>query len=412
MTLIRPFRGLRARADLAAQVAAPPYDVMNTAEARQMAAGKPHSFLHVSRPEIDLADGVSLYDPACYQKAAANLQALVAAGAMQRDAQPCLYLYRLTLAGRSQLGIAAEVDVRAYADGRVKRHEFTRPDKEDDRMRHVEATNANSGPVFLVYRRRADVDAVAAAWVQAHEAVVDFVADDGVRHELWVVRDAGVIEHLVGGIEKGGALYIADGHHRCAAAARIAEARRQRGQASPDASHQAFLGVMFPDDQVKIYDYNRVVKDLAGKTVETFKAELANVFDMQPSAQPFKPSQPRQVGMYLAGQWYKLAFRGPSFPNDPVASLDVSLLQSRVLEPILSIRDPRTDKRIDFVGGIRGLGELQKLVDSGQAAVAFAMHATSLEQLLAVADAGQVMPPKSTWFEPKLRDGLVVQLLD
>lgn len=413
MTLIRPFCGLRARPDLAAQVAAPPYDVMNTAEARQMAASKPYSFLHVSRPEIDLPEGIALTDPVCYRKAAENFSKFQQTNVLIRDTQPSLYLYRLTFQGRQQLGIAAEVACAAYEDGRVKRHEFTRPDKEDDRLRHIEATRSNSGPVFLIYRQQPQVEQVCQAWLAAHAPVCDFVADDGVRHELWVIADNAVIQAIVGGIEHTNALYIADGHHRCAAAVRVAKAHRQaQGQANTNAPHQAFLGVMFPNHQVRIMDYNRVVKDLAGYTVPSFIAALSQVAHVQPVQAPYKPSAPRQIGMYLAGQWYCLQLFERDLPGDPAARLDVSLLQNRVLSPLLGINDPRTDKRIDFVGGIRGIDELQRRVDRGEMAVAFAMFPTNLDDLLAVADAGQVMPPKSTWFEPKLRDGLIIQLID
>ncbi len=407
MQLIRPFRGLRVVPDRASEVAAPPYDVMNTEEARRMVDGKPDSFLHVSRPEIDLEPGISLYDDACYQKAAENFDRLQATGAMVRDDTENLYLYRLTFDGRSQLGIAAEVAVQAYLDGRVKKHEFTRPDKEDDRTRHIDAIDANSGPVFLVYRQDPDLDSFLTEWTEQNDPVIDLAADDNVRHEFWVVSGRDDIQRIVGAIDARGALYIADGHHRCAAAARVCQAR---GTDQPG-RHDGFFGVLFPHNQTRVYDYNRVVSDLNGLDETAFLDAIGDTFDVDPSDGPVRPDRPNTFGMFIGGSWYRLAIDDKLVDrNDPVRRLDVALLADYLLEPVLGISDPRRDKRIDFVGGIRGLGELERRVAAG-AAVAFSLFPTSLDDLMAVADAGQVMPPKSTWFEPKLRDGLLAQLL-
>lgn len=375
-----------------------------------MAAGKPDSFLHVSRPEIDVP-GARPGDPATYAAARAAFERLIREGKLIRDEQPRLYLYRLTRNGRAQLGIVAEVLVQAYLDGRVRRHEFTRPDKEDDRTRHVEAINANSGPVFLIYRDRSALHGLLHDWVDAHAPDVDFVADDGVRHELWVIDDSDVIREVVDEIEAGGALYIADGHHRCAAAARVCQTRRNQGANSADAPWEAFLGVAFPDSELEILDYNRVVRDLNGLDESEFLERIRESFAVEPADEPVHPSNHGEFGMYLGGKWYRLRYLG-KIPTDPVGHLDVSILATELLDPVLGIKDARRDERINFVGGIRGLSELERLVDSGEYAVAFAMRPTDIDELLAVADAGEVMPPKSTWFEPKLRDGMVIQQLE
>lgn len=412
MTLIRPFAGLRVRPEAAARVAAPPYDVMNTDEARRMAAGNPDSFLHVSRPEIDLPEGTDVHSDAVYAQAARALADLEARGLLQRDATPHLYLYRLTMDGRRQTGIAAAFSVDAYREGRIKRHEFTRPDKEDDRTRHVDATAANSGPVFLAFRADADLKARLRA-AEARLPTVDFTADDGIRHELWPVGDDTEIAALVAGVERAGALYIADGHHRCAAAGRVADLRRERNPGyTGDESFNFGYAVCFPHDELRIFDYNRFVRDLAGRTPAAFLDAIAGAFDVAPAAEAVRPARRGEFGMFLAGRWYRLTVKPALVPaGDPVRSLDVSVLQDNLLGPILGIADPRRDARIDFVGGIRGLGELERRVGEVPGSVAFSMYPTSLDEVMAVADAGEVMPPKSTWFEPKLRDGLLVQLI-
>jgi uncharacterized protein (DUF1015 family) len=409
MTLIKPFRGLRPTTGHADDVAAPPYDVLNSEEARARAAGRPWSFLHISKPEIDLPDGTDPYSPAVYAKGAENLARMIAAGILNRDAEPCYYLYRLTMNGHSQTGLVAGASVAAYDENRIRKHEFTRPDKEDDRVRQIEALNAETGPVFLAYPGSPALDALLAQG-QSGVPEVDIVADTGVRHELWVVSDAALISAITAGFDALPALYVADGHHRSAAASRIAAARR--GRASSD-SHEHFLSVIFPHHELRILDYNRVVRDLNGLMPEDFLARIRGTFAVEPVKGICKPVRPAEYGLYLPGQWYHLALDPARIPaDDPVARLDVSLLDAHLLAPILAITDPRRDKRIDFVGGIRGLSELERRVDSGEMAVAFALHPTRMEDLMAVADAGHVMPPKSTWFEPKLADGLVSHVLD
>ncbi|MDO8958941.1 MAG: DUF1015 family protein [Rhodocyclaceae bacterium] len=410
-TLIKPFRGLRPAPGRAAEVAAPPYDVLSADEARQRAKDKPWSFLHVSRPEIDLPAEINPYDPAVYAKAAENIGAMLAAGVLARDAAPCYYAYRLTMGEHTQTGLVATASVACYNNNRIKKHEFTRPDKEDDRVRQIEATNAQTGPVLLAYPDSAAADALIDAIAQG-KAVADVTADDGhttVRHQIWVLADAGqigAITHCFDGME---ALYIADGHHRSAAAARVAAARRQEAR---ELSSDYFLAVIFPQHAMKILDYNRVVKDLNGLQKSALAGRLAEAFKVEESTAQIKPTRAGEFGMYLPGQWFKLTIKPELIPADPVARLDVSLLSDHLLGPILGITDLRRDKRIDFVGGVRGLSELERRVKSGEMAVAFALHPTRMDQLMAVADSNQVMPPKSTWFEPKLADGLVSHVLD
>jgi uncharacterized protein (DUF1015 family) len=412
VTLIRPFAGLRVRADAAARVSSPPYDVMNSEEAARMAAGNPDSFLHVSRPEIDLPSGTDVHADAVYAQAAKALADLEQRGLLQREATPHLYLYRLTMDGRPQTGIAAAFSVDAYREGRIKRHEFTRPDKEDDRTRHVDTTSANSGPVFLAFRADAELKARLRA-IEAQPPVIDITTDDGIRHELWPVGDDGEIAALVAGVERAGALYIADGHHRCAAAGRVADLRRERNPGyTGDEAFNFGYAVCFPHDELRIFDYNRFVRDLAGRTPEAFLAEIGGAFDVAPAGAAVRPACRGEFGMHLGGRWYRLTVKPALVPvGDPVRSLDVSVLQDNLLGPVLGIADPRRDARIDFVGGIRGLGELERRVADVPGSVAFSMYPTSLEEVMAVADAGEVMPPKSTWFEPKLRDGLLVQTI-
>ncbi len=415
MPLLAPFAGLRPVPGRAQDVIAPPYDVLSTEEARARATGRPWSFLHVSRPEIDLAPGTDPHAPEVYAKGKENFARMLAEGVLARDPAPCYYLYRLTMGGHTQTGVVAAASVAAYESGRIRRHEFTRPDKEDDRVRQIEALNAQTGPVFLIYRRSPEVDALVAELTALAPPETAAVGDDGVRHEIWVVRERARIEALQRALEAVPRLYIADGHHRAAAAARVAAARRAApgGVAAGERPSDYFLAVSFPDNQTRILDYNRVVRDLNGLAPETFLERLAAVFRVEPAVQAVRPQRRGEFGMYLAGRWYRLAIHPERIPqDDPVRRLDVSLLQEQLLEPVLGIRDPRRDPRIDFVGGIRGLAELARRVDSGEMAVAFALHPTSLEDLMAVADAGAVMPPKSTWFEPKLADGLVSHVLD
>ena len=413
MPLIRPFAGLRPRPEKADQVVAPPYDVVTAAEARTRATGKPWSFLHISRPEIDLPPDTDPYDPKVYTKGRENFEHQVRAGILQRDPAPYYYFYRLVMGSHTQIGLVAAASVEEYDVNRIRKHEFTRPDKEDDRVRQIEALNAQTGPVFLTYRHSPVIDQLAAQ-VTRGKADVEVTADDGVRHSLWLVRDAAVIDLITRTFDAMACLYIADGHHRSAAASRIAAARRA---VDPDHSgnepYNYFLAVIFPDDQMQIMDYNRVIKDLNGLTPEAFMQKVEGAFSLLPQTAAVKPAKAGEFSMYLAGHWYRLTIKPERIPrNDPVRRLDVSLLADHLIAPILGITDPRRDKRIDFVGGIRGLDALKRRVDSGEMAVAFALTPTSMADLMAVADINEVMPPKSTWFEPKLADGLVTHLLD
>ena len=412
MSLIKPFAGLRPAAGRATDVVAPPYDVVSSSEARALVQGRPWSFLHISRPEIDLPAGTDPYAPEVYAKAAENLDIMVSKGVLVRDDKPCYYAYRLTMGEHVQTGLVAAASVEAYDADRIKKHEFTRPVKEDDRVRQIEALNAQTGPVFLVYKANETVDGILGE-VTAQPPAVDVTAADGVRHELWVIADDDVIGRLTAAFDAMAALYVADGHHRSAAGSRVGNARRQaNADHTGEESYNFFLTVIFPHDQMRILDYNRVIKDLNGLGETAFLERVGERFRVQPSPEQVRPSRPAEFGMYLGGRWYRLQLEDSKIPDDPVASLDVSLLADNLIEPVLGISDPRRDERIDFVGGIRGLAELEKRVDSGEWAVAFALFPTTMDALMAVADAGEVMPPKSTWFEPKLADGLVSHVLD
>jgi uncharacterized protein (DUF1015 family) len=407
MPLIRPFAGLRPVPERAHEVVAPPYDVLNSAEARQRAAGRPWSFLHISKAEIDLPEDTDPYAAAVYAKAAENLEKMISAGVLKRDSKPCYYVYRLTMGDHVQTGLVAAASVADYDSNRIRKHEFTRPAKEDDRVRQIEALNAQTGPVLLAYRSDPVVDRLIDA-VTVGTPEYDLTADDEIRHTLWVVSDESVIERLTSEFDGMNALYIADGHHRSAAASRVAS----KLNGGPEAMSSYFLAVIFPHKQMQILDYNRVVRDLNGLSGAVLLEKIASAFDVEGQNEPVSPARAGEFGMYLDGRWYRLSIHAERVPDDPVAKLDVSLLAENLLEPLLGISDPRRDPRIDFVGGIRGLGELEKRVDSGEMAVAFSLFPTSMEDLMAVADANQVMPPKSTWFEPKLADGLVSHLLD
>ena len=408
MTLIRPFAALRPAPGWASEVIAPPYDVLKSDEARALAAGRPWSFLHVSKPEIDLAKGIDTHAPEVYAKAAANLAKMVEAGVLQREDRPCYYVYRLTMGDHVQTGLVAAASVAAYDINRIRKHEFTRPDKEDDRVRHVEALNAQTGPALLAHPEAPEINAIlSAAAVGEPDAHAE--AESGVRHTLCVVRDGTVIAKLTELFDAFPALYIADGHHRSAAASRVAAARRKNGG---ETSADYFLAVIFPKDQMRIMDYNRVVRDLNGLSEAEFMSRVEEKFQVTPSSGPAKPSRPGEFGLYLGGTWRRLAIKPELIPSDPVGRLDVNLLQDQLVGPILGITDPRRDQRIDFVGGIRGLAELEQRVDSGEMALAFALYPTGMADLMAVADAGEVMPPKSTWFEPKLADGMACNVID
>jgi len=409
LTLIKPFRALRPAPGRAADVLAPPYDVLSSAEARERANGKPWSFLHVSKAEIDLDPGTDLYNAAVYAKAAENLQHMIAAGVLVRDATPSYYVYRLTWRGRVETGLAAVASVAAYTDNRIRKHEYTTPAKEDDRVRQIEAVNAQTGPVMLGYPAAPEIDAMLTR-AAAGDAAVDVTADD-VRHQLWTIEDAARVAALTRAVDALPALYIADGHHRSAAAARVAKARGGEG------AHDYFLAVLFPQHEMTILDYNRVLRDLNGRSADELLAEIRKRYAVEASDRPVAPANANEAGMYLAGRWYRLTLlprqaAKTAAAKDPVARLPITLLTRNIIEPLFGITDPRIDKRIDFVGGGRGLGELARLVSSGQVAVAFALYPTQMQDLMAVADAGAIMPPKSTWFEPKLADGMVSHVLD
>ncbi len=412
MPLIRPFAGLRPVPERAEEVVAPPYDVLNSAEARERASGKPWSFLHISKAEIDLAEGTDPYDPAVYAKSAENLQKMLDEGLLIRDDKDCYYAYRLIMGEHSQIGLVAAASVADYDSNRVRKHEFTRPAKEDDRVRQIEALNAQTGPVLLAYRSQHDMDAILED-VAKTEPVVDVTADDGVQHTFWVIDDDEIINKLSAGFEAMDAIYIADGHHRSASASRVAKSKVAAGMAADgNQNSDYFLSVIYPHNQMNILDYNRVIRDLNGLNKESLLDSLQGKFTVKAEATAVSPAKATEFGMYLEGQWYRLNIDPALVPADPVASLDVSLLSNNLIAPVLGIEDQRTDNRIDFVGGIRGLGELEKRVNSGEMAIAFSFYPTSMEALMAVADAGEVMPPKSTWFEPKLADGLVSHVLD
>jgi uncharacterized protein (DUF1015 family) len=406
LTLIKPFRALRPAPGRAGEVLAPPYDVLSSAEARARAKGKPWSFLHVSKPEIDLDPAIDPYDGAVYAKAAENLERMIKASILVRDATPSYYVYRLTWRDRLQTGLAAVASLADYATNRIRKHELTTPVKEDDRVRQIEAVNAQTGPVMIGYPAAPNIDAMLAR-AAAGAPEVDVTADDGVRHQLWVVSDAAAIAALTRAVDALPAIYIADGHHRSAAAARVAAARGGR-----EGSHSYFLAVLFAHHEMTILDYNRVIRDLNSRSPEQLLAELRKSFSVTASEQAVRPASSGEFGMYLAGRWYHLAIRADLVPGDPIGRLPITLLTRHVIEPLFAITEQRTDKRIDFVGGGRGLAELERRVSSGEMAVAFALFPTQMADLMAVADAGGIMPPKSTWFEPKLADGMVSHVLD
>jgi uncharacterized protein (DUF1015 family) len=411
MSTVRAFCAYRPRPELASKVASFPYDVINSDEARELAAGNPYTFLHVGKPEIDLDPAVPLYDDRVYAKGRENLYGFIRDGVLLKDDRPYLYVYQQKMGNHVQAGIVGLCSVKEYEDGLIKKHEFTRKDKEDDRTRHVTEQNANAEPVFLTYQARKDIDRIV-DWVRSKAPLYDVVTSDGIGHTVWRVDDPEWQAHLETLFVQVPALYVADGHHRTAAAARTGVALRARSATHTGTEpFEYFMAVVFPHDQLKIMDYNRVVKDLNGLSPETFLAKVAEKFDVVEAPGP-KPEQKTTFGMFLGGKWYRLSAKPGTFPaGDPVRGLDVSILQENLLAPVLGISDPRTDKRIDFVGGIRGTQELEKRVREGWA-VAFSLYPTSLDQLMAVADSGQVMPPKSTWFEPKLRSGLLVRLIE
>jgi uncharacterized protein (DUF1015 family) len=414
MAIVKAFKAIRPTPELADKVAALPYDVMDSNEAREMVKGNPYSFLHVDKAEIDLDPSIDLYDTRVYEKARDNMRNMIKEGTFIQDNNRCLYIYKQVMDGRAQVGLVGCTSIDEYLNNIIKKHEFTRADKEQDRINHVDYCNANTGPIFLTYRAKAAINEAINGWMSSNKPVYDFVSEDGIGHTVWVIDDEATINKLeaeFGGIDY---LYIADGHHRCASAAKVGLKRREQfPNYKGDEEFNFFLAVLFPDEQLYIMDYNRVVKDLNGNTTEEFKNKVSEKFDIEAynSDGPFKPTAKHTFGMYLEGKWYKLTAKTGTYnENDPVDRLDVSIMQNNLLNPILGIQDPRTDKRIDFVGGIRGLKELEKRVNEGMK-VAFSMYPTTIDDLMAIADAGQVMPPKSTWFEPKLRSGLFIHEL-
>ncbi len=411
MATVKPFKGIRPVKDFE-KIACPPYDVINSEEARAMAQGNELSFLHIDKPEIDLAEGTDPYSPAVYEKAKENFDKFLSQGILKQDAKPCFYLYAQTMADRTQYGLVGAVSTLEYDRGIIRKHELTRKEKELDRSKHVNILNATTGPVFLTYPDQQELDEVVAG-VTTQIPVCSFMSDDGIRHTFWVIDDDSDIKKITAAFKKIPVLYIADGHHRSAAAGNVAAMRRKKHpKPGEDASFNYFLAVIFPSSQLFIMDYNRLVKDLNGRTPEEFIQVLKKDFFVQATGLSTPPKR-HMFGMYFGGQWYTLTAKKGSFnEEDPVSSLDVSILQRNVLQPLLNIGDPRTDKRIDFVGGIRGVAELERRVNNGEFKVAFSMYPTSIEELIKVADAQLIMPPKSTWFEPKLRSGLVVYKYD
>lgn len=412
MATLKPFKAVRPKDEYASEVGALPYDVMNSEEAREMVKDKPYSFLHVDKAEVDLPQGIDIYSAEVYEKAKENLDALSEKGICKQDEKPMLYIYRQIMNGREQTGIVGCTAVDDYINNVIKKHEFTRADKEADRIRHVDTLDANTGPIFLTHRENKTVSDITENWKNTHTPCYDFVSDDGVSQTVWVIDDTEVIDTLVKEFAEIPYLYIADGHHRCASAVRVGERRRGEGEYDKNAEFNFFLSVIFPCDQLKIMDYNRVIADLNGNTSEEFIEKMSEKFVVEEATtSPYAPEERHTFGMYLDNKWYKVTAK-PEFinENDPVECLDVSILQNNLITPILNITDPRTDKRIDFVGGIRGLGELERRCKEGMK-LAFAMYPTSLNELMDIADAGQVMPPKSTWFEPKLLSGLFIHKL-
>jgi len=404
MDAVQPFAALRPDPARAARICELPYDVMSSDEARKIAAGNPLSFLHVSKPEIDLPPATDPHAPEVYAKGAENFQKLIRDGALKQDAQPCFYLYRQIMGSHSQTGLVAAASCQEYLAGTIKKHELTRPDKEDDRVRHIETLNAQTGPVFLTYRAVAELDEFVAKKI-SEKPDVDYTAPDGVRHTSWVVADEGDQKFIWTQFAKIPALYIADGHHRSAAAARVFQTRKGAGESG------RFLAVIFPHNQMQILPYNRVLKDLNGWTPEQLLEILGTIFAFDAGGKG-TPVCKHELGFYLRGQWRTLVFRKKyTEVTDPVDALDVSLLQKNVLAEVFGIDDPRTSQRVSFVGGIRGPAELERLVNSGEYACAFSLFPTSIDDLISIADAGGIMPPKSTWFEPKLRDAMFCHLI-
>lgn len=408
MAIISAFRGLRPAKELASRVASLPYDVLNSAEARIVAGNNPYSFLHITKAEIDLPEETDIHSDKVYHKAADNLFIFRDNKILVQEEKPAYYIYELTMAGRKQTGLVCVSAVADYEKDIIKKHELTRPEKELDRINHMRITGAQTGNVFLAYRSNKELDQIISNWKKDHETEYDFVAEDGISHRVWVVDNPQTLADITEiFLQHVPYTYIADGHHRAASAAKVKNALGRN--AGPDAGY--FLTTLFPSNDLRIMDYNRVVKDLNGMDARCFLDKLNKDFEVEKAGTALAPARLHQFGMYLEGSWYRLDAKENSFPKDPISVLDVSILQDNILSPILGILDPRTDNRVDFVGGIRGLSELERRVDNGQMKAAFSLYPVSMEQLFAIADSGAIMPPKSTWFEPKLRDGLLTHLI-
>jgi uncharacterized protein (DUF1015 family) len=409
MATIVPFKALRPKPELASKLASRPYDVLNSAEAREEVKGNAFSFLHITKAEVDLPESIDTHAKDVYEKAKENLDAFIRKEIVFRELKPCYYIYQLIMNGRSQTGLVCGSTVDDYENDIIKKHEFTRPEKEQDRINHITISGAQTGNVFLAYRNIAEVDALIDKWKAAHEPVYDFIADDAVTHTVWIVNDDKVIAAISALFASSVPVtYIADGHHRAASAAKV---RKALGSAAGEGADY-FLTTLFPSNQLHIMDYNRVVKDLNGFTAADFLQQLLTDFDCALVGNTvYQPKALHSFGMYLDGSWYKLTAKNGSYTNDPIGVLDVTILSDNILDKLLGIKDQRTDRRIDFVGGIRGLAELEKRVNSGEMKVAFSLYPVSIPQLFDIADSGNVMPPKSTWFEPKLRDGLLTHLI-
>lgn len=408
MTNIHPFRAVRPTVELAKEVASQPYDVLSSEEARISAAGQPNSFLHVTKSEIDLPAELSIYDNAVYEKAKSNFQSFIQQGVLFQEEIPCYYIYELIMEGRSQTGLVCCSSVDDYENGVIKKHEFTRPEKEQDRINHIRISGAQTGNVFLAYRNVSDLDKLISDWKEAHNPVYNFVAEDNITHKIWVVDANEIVTQITQiFLEKVPCTYIADGHHRAASAAKVRLAAGVNASAEAD----VFLTTLFPSDQLKIMSYNRVIKDLNGMEKEDFLSALQDDFMVSTADGSIDPKSLHEFGMYLDHNWYHLTAIEGTYTEDPIGVLDITIFSKNILEKLLDIEDQRTDKRIDFVGGIRGLAELERRVDSGEMEVAFSFYPVSIQQLFDISDSGNVMPPKSTWFEPKLRDGLLTHTI-
>ncbi|MEO5890664.1 MAG: DUF1015 family protein [Ferruginibacter sp.] len=409
MITIHPFKALRPEAQHAKKVASRPYDVLNSKEAKVEAQGNPNSFLHITKSEIDLPEDIDIHSQQVYDTAKKNLDAFISRNILFRESKACYYIYQLVMNGRSQTGLVCGSSVDDYEKDLIKKHEFTRPEKEQDRINHITTTGAQTGNVFLAYRNVADIDNLVSKWKKEKNPVYDLLADDGIQHSIWIINDTNTISAISELFKTQVPFtYIADGHHRAASAAKV---RRALANKAPEGAN-IFLTTLFPSNQLHIMDYNRVVKDLNGLSTTEFLEKLNGSFIVEKAAKAFSPANLHEFGLYTGKQWYSLTAKENTYTNDPIGILDVTILQNNLLDPVLGIRDQRTDQRIDFVGGIRGLDELERRVDCGEMALAISLHPVSIQQLFDIADSGNVMPPKSTWFEPKLRDGLLTHLIN